>query len=970
MTTPPAPLDDSGDEPAGYSPAAAVTDTEGAYGSVSVPSPGSPGSTSGNQAQSAATADTAGTATSGTGAAMPGGSVSDQIPWAASGQAGGATGPGPLAWSGYAVTETNPSQYGWPQGSPDTEGVYGGAKPTQAPTAQSPYAWTPASTAYGAQGSLDTQVSGGSDLVPSMYTSPNPYRSPSSAVAASIKDTTLTDIIGSQVTAAPLTDASYAAQTLDTSYIGSPAAPAALSKQTDTFTSTAASTKYYLSQQGITPLSSVVLKDATRTTTLVSGTDYTLTTALTGPDTSAYFMLTAGTNYTAGDTVTVTYTYGTPQYFDSNLPATQNISVTDILALSQVPAQLLAWGVTTAAASITVVDVTQNNTALTYNTDYTVTQVTAPSTPGSSYSETPPVTYRIAWKPTSTIAKLGDVIAVTYSYATAVPAAPAVGSATAHTDAITSFTATPFAFTSTGVVTPPAALSVLDTTNGKTLILNTDYTVTMSSSGSTLAYSIARVSTSPNSTSGDHVSVTYSTGNAAYFTSGPVIPVNHGVWVPWTPPSGVTEVDFYLVQSTDLGTQYVPKSGQPANYGQPAPSGGSVYGQPDYRTDVFTGLQPPAAPVPTTSASTGTILAGVYTVKVTYVNASGESAGSVSGTVTTTGTTSTITIPSPAANANATGWYAYVSQVNATTLTRQQAAGSPTALGTALTLTAPPTTTGANPPAAAVRTMTLSRQGVVTPPGQLIVRDLTSVQNDPLQPDASVLIYNYDYTVAQTGIGPWATCTISLLSTSVNAKPSDNFSVSYWWDTMGAVPLTAVADTVIAAASAAALAHADVATPLPQLVVYDTTISKSLAYGADFTAAYDGEGPASTVTLTLITTGPAGAGATDHLTVYYSYGVVVGTVFTQGLRTNDVPIVTPSGGTRPAQFQFSVAAGNRAGLGPFSGWSDRAAPLNFNSPQPGFQGTTTTFTTVDPANTVNPVYTPSGAVKAGTGIGM
>lgn len=110
------------------------------------------------------------------------------------------------------------------------------------------------------------------------------------------------------------------------------------------------------------------------------------------------------------------------------------------------------------------------------------------------------------------------------------------------------------------------------------------------------------------------------------------------------------------------------------------------------------GISPPAAPVPTTASTGGTIAAGTYTVAVTYLDSYGETLASSSGTVTTTGTTSTITIPSAPAETNATGWYAYVSQAGGTTLHLQQTAGSPTAIGTSLTLTAPPTNTGASPP--------------------------------------------------------------------------------------------------------------------------------------------------------------------------------------------------------------------------------------------------------------------------------
>lgn len=114
-------------------------------------------------------------------------------------------------------------------------------------------------------------------------------------------------------------------------------------------------------------------------------------------------------------------------------------------------------------------------------------------------------------------------------------------------------------------------------------------------------------------------------------------------------------------------------------------------------------LDPPNAPVLTTATSGGTVLAGVYTVAMSYTDAKGETVTGPTSTITTTGTTSTITIAAPSTAAlqpNATGWYAYVSQVNGATLTRQQTAGSPTAVATPLPLTAPPTSSGVGPPAA------------------------------------------------------------------------------------------------------------------------------------------------------------------------------------------------------------------------------------------------------------------------------
>jgi hypothetical protein len=848
------------DEYEGYSPAAANTDTENVHGTVG-PAPGSPGTIT--KSQSATNAETEGTSVAGIGGAQPGGSVTDIMPWSGAGQAGSETGQAPM--SDYAVKPGTEGQYGYPLGQPDTGEVYGGPKGTAAVTSASPYPWLPSSTLM--TGTLDTQVSGGSALVSGLGAAPA-YRAPSAGIAASVKDTTLTDILGNQITAMPLTSSAYGAVQIDTGYIGAPAAPASLSTQVDTFATTTVS-PVYASKQGIVP-STLVVQDTTSAQTLVLNTDYTVTTALNGPKTSLYITLIHVSKWTTGDAITMTYQYGSPQYYDSNLPPTQSFTVTDTLWLNQDGDQLQQWGVTTAASALVVVDVTQGNVTLVYNTDYTVTKLTQPFTPGSTYTETPPISYQINWLPTSTVAKLGDVLTVTYAYASSVPSAPAMGAGVSHTQTGISFTVTPVALASAGVITPAASLVVVNTTAGARLglvqVLNVDYTITVSGSGSTLAYSIARLAGSTHSNSGDTVSVTYSTGNAGYFTSGAVQPVNGGVYVPWTPPVGTTQVDYYLIQASDGGTMFVPASGQPALYGQPSPGGGATSGQPVYQSDTFT---------------------------------------------------------------------------------------------TSFSNTVPVVTT---------------KSGVITPPEQLIVRDLTSTESDPLQPTGTVLELGYDYTVTTIGTGPWKTYSILRVANSVNSAQNDTITVSYWYDQMGAVPLTSVGDTVIAAASVATLAHNDIATAPSQLIVLDTTTSKMLAYGLDFTVSSSGIGPAQAVTITLITTGPAGSGATDHLTVYYQYGIALGAVFKQGMPPNAPVIYTPAGTIRPGGvggYQFQVAAGNRAGLGPFSGLSDYASPLNYAAPQPGFQGTTGSGPpSINPANSINPIYKPDGTVKAGTGLGV
>jgi hypothetical protein len=731
----------------GYSPAAGSTDTEAVYGSPGpAPHP--------NQEEYATTTDTTGTATAGIGAAMPGGSLTDKAPtYGTYGTAGPETG---LPGSEYAVAG---SAYPGAPGSPDTEGVYGGGTPAN---------WVPAST--GLTATLDTTVGGG-DYFYSALGTPPAYRAPSSYVAASVKDTSLTDILGNQINAQMVYNTTaYQAQAVDTSYIGAPAAPTSLSTQTDTFTSVASSTPYYLSQRGVVT-STIAL--AVGGTPAVLNTDYTLTIAGNGPRTAAYWERTSGsTVITVGSTVTATYSWGNDTYYDSNLPPVQALPTTDFVNLTQVPVKLFQTGITTAASALTVVNV-RTGATLTYNTDYTVSTVTLPYTPGSTYTETPLATFALTRILSSTACLEGDSVAVTYSYTTSVPSAPGMGAQVAQVDTITLSHTTPAALSKTGIITTAANLVVTDTTTGNVLALTTDYTVTTTGSGSTQTYSITRVNSSVASADGDTATVAYSYGNAYYFTSGPVSAVNRGVVVSWTPPTGTTEVDYYMIMASDGGTMYVPATGEPQFYGQPSPSGGASAGMPTFQSDTITLSSTPAA---------------------------------------------------------------------------------------------------------------LSKSGVLTEAGQLIVRDITDTSpGDPLQPVSQVLEYGYDYTVTATGTGPWRTYSITRVSSSQNSNSGDSATVDYWWDNFTYISAT----------------------------------------------------------------------------------------FTQGLLDPQVPIYTPAGGTRPTVgYQFCVAAGNRAGLGPYSGWSDYINPINPNAtPELHPQESSHPANTLDPANTINPVYYPNGTIRSGTGLG-
>jgi hypothetical protein len=642
---------------------------------------GEPGAAPAGTQGQAANADTEGASAGGLGSAAGYGSLTDPAAGSQSSSETGAPG------SEYAVTGTSPGTFGSPLGSPDTEGVYGGGTPED---------FTPVST--GLSGTLDTTTGGGENLQPASYSSLNGYRAPSSGVAGSTKDTTLTDILGNQVNANPLpVDTSYAAGNIDTEYSGAPAAPTALGSQADAFSAAAADVPLYLSQKGLVP-STIVVTDTTVPAAMVLDTDYSLTTAGNGEETTAFITPAEGGAFTAGDDISVAYSYGDATYYGSNIPAS-------------------------------------------------------------------------------------------------VPAAPGTPAVTA---------------------------------------------------------------------------------------------VNRGVSCTWDVPSGIIPVDYYLLEAEDRGTLYVPASGQPVLDGQPAPSGGASAGEPAYQADTFralaTALAAPSAPTPTTATSGGTVAAGVYKVTRTYVNGSGETVASSQGSVTTTGAASTITVPSPAAAVGATGWYAYVSQVGGSTLTRQQAAGHPTPVGTSLIITAPPSSTGPQAPAANTSLPVTTRAGVVTPPGQVIVRNISGTENDPMQPDGTVLELGYDYTVTQVGTGPWTQYQIAIAGTSQNVKAGDTIIVEYW-------------------------------------------------YGAD---------PSS-----------------------------VTAVFTQGLTPNTPVIYKPDGTTPYSQgYRFRAAAGNKAGLGPFSAYSSYAVPLNYNAPQPGHEGSTGSGTgSLDPANSINPIYLPDGTVKAGTGLG-
>jgi len=623
----------------------------------------------------AANQATSGSTVAGIGEQAAGGSLTDPANTVKGGPETGSPG------SEYGVTQTHPSTFGYnAPGSPDTESVYGGALPEN---------FVPTDTSFTT--TVDTTVAGGSNLVPSMFTSPPAYRAPSAGVAAGTKDTTLTDILGNQVNATAASPPSgYAATLVDTSYIGSPAAPTALVSQTDAFAADQAAQPDYLSQSGIVPASIVVTNTST-STPMVLTTDYTVTTAGNGPTLNAYVTPVAGVNFANGNNVSVTYNWGDATYWDSNPPAS-------------------------------------------------------------------------------------------------VPGAPTMNSVTA---------------------------------------------------------------------------------------------VNRGVQVNWSAPATNVYVQYYLVESSDRGTMYVPYTGQPVNYGQTSPSGGASIGQPTFQSDTLgllaTALSTPGAPTVTPTGTTGSTH---YGYRIAARSANGTTLAGTEGTTTTGNATLSGT------NYNALAWTAVPGAVSYDIYGRTT--GAELFMVNVTTNSYHDTGAVVTPagalPAANTTMATLSKSGILTPPAQVTVKDLTTAgaEGDPLQPDGFVLEYGYDYTVTVTGAGPWTQYQVVLVPSSINASSGDTIQVDYW-------------------------------------------------YGAD---------PSS-----------------------------VSAVFTQGLVQNTSVIYKPDGTTPYNQgYRFRVAAGNQLGLGPYSAWSSYAVPLNYNEPQTNASITVGTGS-LDPANSINPVYKPDGTIKAGTGLG-
>ena len=173
---------------------------------------------------------------------------------------------------------------------------------------------------------------------------------------------------------------------------------------------------------------------------------------------------------------------------------------------------------------------------------------------------------------------------------------------------------------------------------------------------------------------------------------------NASTWLFSSNPNGPDTVATYTVERGDGGSNfkynyvYWNDLTLTANRRE-ATHSGTVMGQqmtPGVTLSVSPYLATPSAPALATATSGGTVLAGTYLVKVTYVGASGESLASPSTSQVTTGSTSTITVTSPAASTGAVSYRVYMTAPGGTVFYLQNGAG--TTLASPYVRTAPPVT--------------------------------------------------------------------------------------------------------------------------------------------------------------------------------------------------------------------------------------------------------------------------------------
>lgn len=170
----------------------------------------------------------------------------------------------------------------------------------------------------------------------------------------------------------------------------------------------------------------------------------------------------------------------------------------------------------------------------------------------------------------------------------------------------------------------------------------------------------------------------------------------------------------------------------------------------------------------------------------------------------------------------------------------------------------------------------------------------------------------------------------------------------------GAVVLTLTTDyTVTTVGAGATKTYTILRNSASAAVANGNTVTVTYTYG---TPAYFTPGPAVAINRGVTVKWIPPTTQIDIIGFVIQSDPGLGTVYAAAnLTKKDFTQVIPA-----TPYRFRVAAWNARGQGAWSEYSDYVTPLNTNAVPTG---------SLDPVNSVNPVYLPDGSVKAGTGLG-